>query len=165
MLNTLKDNPGSRAPRKRVGRGLGSGLGKTCGRGYKGQKSRSGVAIKGFEGGQNPIYRRLPKRGFRSKFDRSAQCAVNLEQLQILCDEKKIAKDGVVTLEFLKQIGLVKSGAKTLRILARGHLSAPLTVQADHFSAAARSAIESAKGTCHVASRDEDRGADRTPTS
>ncbi len=120
-LNDLKDNKGARHARKRKGRGIGSGLGKTAGRGHKGQKSRSGVAIKGFEGGQMPIYRRLPKRGFTNIF-RKTWAIVNLGSLQKAIDAEKIDASKTVTSELMQEAGLARSGLP-LRLLAKGKLT------------------------------------------
>lgn len=152
MLNTIKDNPGARSPRKRVGRGLGSGLGKTCGRGYKGQKSRSGVAINGFEGGQNPIYRRLPKRGFTSLADKSGIHLLNLGQLQAYIDTARIQSGDEVSLTYLQSRGLASPSSKTLRILADGTLTSPLVLKAHHISMSAKKAIEKCKGSYEILS-------------
>ena len=118
-LNELSDNPGARKPRTRVGRGIGSGKGKTSGRGTKGQKSRSGVAIKGFEGGQMPLYRRLPKRGFHNKFRKHFEI-VNLDSLQAALDDGRLAAKKPVDRAALNAIGLVRDNGNGLRLLARG---------------------------------------------
>ncbi|MFQ5958408.1 MAG: 50S ribosomal protein L15, partial [Alphaproteobacteria bacterium] len=120
-LNELSDNPGARKPAKRLGRGIGSGKGKTSGRGHKGQKSRSGVAIKGFEGGQMPLYRRLPKRGFKNRFRKYFE-VVNLDRLQAAIDDKKIEADKPVDREALVAAGLVRASRNGVRLLARGEI-------------------------------------------
>ncbi|HVT04202.1 MAG TPA: 50S ribosomal protein L15 [Thermoanaerobaculia bacterium] len=140
-LNNLKPKKGSRKPRKRVGRGPGSGNGKTAGRGEKGQKSRSGYTSKlGFEGGQMPLHRRLPKRGFTNIF-KTEYAVVNLADLD------RFDTDSVVDLAAMKAIGLVK-GRKRVKVLGNGEISKKLTVHADKFSKTAKSKIEAAGGTC-----------------
>ena len=140
-LNNLKPKKGSRKPRKRVGRGPGSGNGKTAGRGEKGQKSRSGYTSKlGFEGGQMPLHRRLPKRGFTNIF-KTEYAVVNLADLD------RFDTDSVVDLAAMKAIGLVK-GRKQVKVLGNGEISKKLTVHADKFSKTAKSKIEAAGGTC-----------------
>ena len=122
-LNQIADNVGSRKPRKRVGRGASSGLGKTSGKGQKGQKSRSGVAINGFEGGQMPIYRRLPKRGFTNIF-RKQYREINLGNLQTAIDAKKIDASKTVNIAALQAAGLIKTPKDGVRLLAKGDLNA-----------------------------------------
>ena len=116
-LNDLRDNPGARQGRVRVGRGIGSGLGKTAGRGQKGQKSRSGVAVKGFEGGQMPLHMRLPKRGFNNIFARD-YAEVNLGAIQKMIDAK-----GTLDHDALKAAGLARGGKDGVRLLAKGELT------------------------------------------
>ncbi|MGI9425872.1 MAG: 50S ribosomal protein L15 [Hyphomicrobiaceae bacterium] len=145
-LNELKDNEGATKRRVRVGRGIGSGVGKTGGRGLNGQKSRSGVAIKGFEGGQMPLYRRLPKRGF-SKWRRKNWNAVNVGALQLAIDASRIDASQPITLASLVEAGVVRRPKDGLRILGNGELSAKITLTADHVSESARSAIEKAGGS------------------
>ena len=118
-LNKIKDNIGSSKSRKRIGRGIGSGTGKTSGKGHKGQKARSGVAIKGFEGGQMPIHRRLPKRGFNNIF-RKEYVPINLGIIQKLINEKKISSDKPLDLETLLKVGLLKKKNSIIKILAKG---------------------------------------------
>ncbi len=137
-LNDLRDNKGARHARKRKGRGIGSGLGKTAGRGHKGQKSRSGVAIKGFEGGQMPIYRRLPKRGFTNIF-RKAWAVVNLGSLQRAIDAKKIDASKPITSEVMQLAGLARTGLP-LRLLAKGNLTSKNVVF--EVAASSKSALE-----------------------
>ena len=144
-LNELSDNPGARKPRTRVGRGIGSGKGKTSGRGTKGQKSRSGVSIKGFEGGQMPLYRRLPKRGFHNKFRKHFEI-VNLDSLQAALDDGRLAAKKPVDRAALNAIGLVRDNGNGLRLLARGVIKSALTIQVDGASKAAVAAIDKAGG-------------------
>lgn len=143
-LNELKSAEGSRqASRKRVGRGYGSGLGKNCGTGVKGQKSRTGGGVSiGFEGGQTPIYRRSPKRGF-SNFTAKEYAVVNVGDLESL-------KAGKVTLESLKEAGLVNGDYKILKVLGRGTVTKKFTVVANKFSESAKKAIEEAGGKTEV---------------
>ncbi|MCW8917052.1 MAG: 50S ribosomal protein L15 [Magnetovibrio sp.] len=144
-LNQISDNAGSTKDRKRVGRGIGSGTGKTAGRGVKGQKSRSGVSLLGFEGGQMPLYRRLPKRGFTNIF--AKQFAIyNLDDLQKFVDSKKIDVKAVVNAASLREAGLLKGRYDGIRILARGEIKAKLNIEAAGASKAAQEAIEKAGG-------------------
>lgn len=145
-LNEIADNPGATKNRKRIGRGIGSGKGKTGGRGVKGQKSRSGVAIKGFEGGQMPIYQRLPKRGFNN-INRKTFVPVNLGQLQEAIDAKKIDIKKAVTIELLQDAGLVNGVKDGVRLLATGELKSKVTIEVSGASAAAIAAVEKAGGT------------------
>ncbi len=139
-LHDLQPARGARRPRKRVGRGPGSGHGKTAGRGHKGQKSRSGYRRRaGFEGGQMPLHRRVPKRGFHNPF-RSGYRALNVERLN------RFAAGTVVTPELLEQEGLLKRGEEPVKILGNGELHVALTVRAHKFSAAAKEKIEAAGG-------------------
>ena len=148
-LNELKDNPGATKKRKRVGRGIGSGTGKTAGRGMKGQKSRSGVAINGFEGGQMPIYMRLPKRGF-NPLVRKDHAVVNLDRLQKAVDDKKLDAKKPVDEAALIAAGLVRRAGKGVRLLARGELTAKLTIHVNGASKAAIEAVEKAGGSVEI---------------
>ena len=144
-LNELRDNEGATKARKRVGRGIGSGKGKTAGRGHKGQKSRSGVAIKGFEGGQMPIHRRLPKRGFTNN-NRIELSIVNTGQLQQAIDDKRIKASDKLTEEFLVEKGLARANKNGVKLLAKGDLTAKLTIEVTRASKTAAEAIEKAGG-------------------
>jgi large subunit ribosomal protein L15 len=144
-LNELRDNPGATHKPKRVGRGPGSGLGKTGGRGIKGQKSRSGVAINGYEGGQMPLYQRLPKRGF-NKPNRKEFAIVNLGQIQQFIDAGKL-EAGDVTEETLVSSGLVRRRRDGVRLLGKGELTAAATITVTGASAGARAAVEKAGGS------------------
>ncbi len=146
-LNELRDNPGARLKSKRLGRGIGSGKGKTSGKGVKGQKAREGVAINGFEGGQMPIYRRLPKRGFKNPF-RKEYAPVNLGALEKAIEAGRIDPAQPVTEATLRAAGLVR-GAKVagVRLLATGAISRALTITVAGASAAAMAAIQAAGGT------------------
>ena len=143
-LNELKYNEGSRTSKRRICRGLGSGLGKNGGSGNKGQKSRSGGGVRpGFEGGQNPIYRRLPKRGF-TNFTRVEYDVVNVRDLN------KFENETVVTPTLLVEKGLIPSSYNNVKILGDGELNVKLTVKANKFSKSAEEAIKNAGGTVEV---------------
>ena len=151
-LNTLSDNKGARGTATRVGRGIGSGVGKTCGRGQKGQKSRSGGKVMpGFEGGQNPLYRRLPIRGFNNFNFRKTFVTVNLSQLQKMVDDKRLDGKKTVNLELLKEIGFTKKEHDGLKILGSGEISAKLTIETQAISKSAQEKIEKAGGKVTVA--------------
>ncbi len=144
-LNELRDNAGAHKVRKRVGRGIGSGTGKTGGRGHKGQKSRSGVSLLGFEGGQMPLYRRLPKRGFHNPFSKKF-VEINLGVLQSAVDAGKLDAKQTVNVETLKAAGLMKKPFDGVKLLAKGELKAKLTIEAAKASKAASAAVEKAGG-------------------
>ena len=145
-LNELSDRPGATHARKRVGRGIGSGKGKTAGRGHKGQRSRAGGGtMPGFEGGQMPLYRRLPKRGFTNIFRKRYQ-VVNIGRLQAAVDAGKLDVKETVTIESLVAAGVLSKPRDGLRLLAKGELTAKLTIAAAGASAAAISAVEKAGG-------------------
>jgi len=148
-LHELRDNPGATKTKKRIARGPGSGKGKTAGRGIKGQKSRSGVAIKGFEGGQMPIYQRLPKRGF-TKPNRKQYAVVNLGMIQKFVDAKKIDAKNPVTEDVLIEAGLVRRKLDGVRILAKGELSTKLSIEVTGASKSAIEAVEKAGGSLTV---------------
>ena len=150
-LNELRDNPGATKKRKRVGRGPGSGMGKTGGRGIKGQKSRSGVAINGYEGGQMPLYQRLPKRGF-NKPNRKAFAVVNLGLIQKFIDDKKIDAKKDITEDVLVESGLVRRKKDGVRVLAKGEFSAKATISVTGASKSAVAAVEKAGGSLTVTS-------------
>ena len=148
-LNELRDNDGARYKAKRVGRGIGSGKGKTAGSGVKGQSSRTGVAINGFEGGQMPIYRRLPKRGFHVPFPKEFS-EINIGRIQKAIDEKRLDVTKTITAEILQAAGLIGKIYDGLRLLARGELSAKVTNEVVGASAAAIAAVEKAGGSVTV---------------
>ena len=148
-LNELKDRPGAREARKRVGRGIGSGLGKTAGRGHKGQKARSGVTTAGFEGGQMPIYRRLPKRGF-NKPNRDRFNEVNVGRIQSAIDAGKLDAGQPVTPEALLAAGVITRAFDGVRLLGQGQLKAKVTFQVHHASKSALAAVEKAGGSVTV---------------
>lgn len=144
-LNTIKDNDGARHSAMRVGRGIGSGKGKTCGRGVKGQKSRTGVAIKGFEGGQMPLYRRLPKRGFTSIFKKQYS-TINVGQLQAAVEKGTLSKGAELDYNDLVDAGLIKKARHGLRLLGAGELKTPLTLTVAGASATAIKQVDAAGG-------------------
>jgi len=148
-LHELQDNPGATKRRKRIGRGPGSGMGKTGGRGIKGQKSRSGVAIKGFEGGQMPLYQRLPKRGF-TKPNRKSYAVVNLGLIQKFIDDKKIDASVAITEDVLVASGLVRRKLDGIRVLAKGDISAKVTLEVTGASRSAIETVEKAGGSLTV---------------
>lgn len=147
-LNELKDNEGANKPRMRVGRGIGSGKGKTAGRGVKGQTSRSGVAIAGFEGGQMPLHRRLPKRGFKNIFALDLN-EISLTKVQAAVDAKKLDAKAPVTVEALVAAGLLRRPLDGVRVLG-GEIKAALTFEVVGASAPAVAAIEAAGGKITV---------------
>lgn len=149
-LNQLSDNAGARKDAKRVGRGIGSGTGKTAGSGHKGQKARSGVAIKGFEGGQMPLHRRLPKRGFNNIF-RKNFVAVNIGRLQAAIDAGKLDAKAEINAEALKASGVVTNPRDGIRLLASGELKTKVTIAVAGASKAAIAAVEKAGGSVTVA--------------
>lgn len=143
-MHELRPAPGSKQERRRVGRGIGSGLGKTAGRGHKGQKARSGGGVRrGFEGGQMPLVRRIPKRGFTNEL-RKEMAVVNVKDLN------RFEEGEVVTPERLKEVGLVKKINHGVKVLGDGELTKRLTVKAHRFSEAARQKIEAAGGQVEV---------------
>jgi large subunit ribosomal protein L15 len=148
-LNQLQDNPGARKSRMRVGRGIGCGKGKTCGRGYKGQTSRSGVAIKGFEGGQMPIHRRLPKRGFnnhtRIEFD-----VLTLRDIQVMLDNNSLDAKQPITTALLKEKGLLAKTSEGVKLLVKGELKNKVTIEFERASKAAIAAVEKLGGSVSV---------------
>ncbi|MCG2840789.1 50S ribosomal protein L15 [Sandaracinobacter sp. RS1-74] len=145
-LNEINDNPGARKDRVRVGRGIGSGVGKTGGRGQKGQKSRSGVAIKGFEGGQMPLHMRLPKRGF-NKPNRREYSEVNIGALQRAVDEGRLDVAVAVDVAALQAAGLVTQPKDGVRLLGKGELKAKLDLHVAGVTKTAQAAVEAAGGT------------------
>jgi large subunit ribosomal protein L15 len=145
-LNELRDNAGARPKSKRLGRGIGSGKGKTSGKGVKGQKAREGVSLNGFEGGQLPIYRRLPKRGFRNIF-RKVYAPLNLDVLESAVESGKLDPAQTITEASLRAAGLIGTGkVDGVRLLARGEVTRALTVSVSGASVAAVAAIEKAGG-------------------
>jgi large subunit ribosomal protein L15 len=145
-LNDLRDNAGARLKSKRLGRGIGSGKGKTSGKGVKGQKAREGVALNGFEGGQLPIYRRLPKRGFHNLF-RKVYAPVNLGKLDAAIAEGKLDGSQPITEAVLIAAGLCRGDKDGIRLLANGEIKRALTITVSGASAAAKAAVEQMGGT------------------
>ena len=148
-LSDIADNAGSRKKRMRVGRGIGSGKGKTSGRGGKGQTARSGVRIKGFEGGQMPMHRRLPKRGFNNIF-RLEFAEINLDRLQDAIDAKKIDAKDTVTVESLVKAGVIRRAKSGLRLLGRGEIKAKVNFEVFGASKSAMAAVEEAGGSVKI---------------
>jgi large subunit ribosomal protein L15 len=148
-LSDIADNSGARKKRMRVGRGIGSGKGKTAGRGGKGQTARSGVRIKGFEGGQMPLHRRLPKRGFNNVF-RLDFAEINLDRLQEAIDAKLVDVGSVVNAESLVKTGVLRRAKDGLRLLGRGELKSKLNIEVHGASKSAIAAVEKAGGTVKI---------------
>ena len=148
-LNELRDNPGARKSRMRVGRGTSSGKGKTAGRGVKGQTSRSGVAIKGFEGGQMPLHMRLPKRGFNVPNPKKLN-AVNLGRLQVAVEAGKLKKGATVSAASLVEAGIIRRELDGVRILAKGALTEKLDFEVAGMSKAAQDAVEKLGGKVNI---------------
>jgi len=153
-LNELSDNQGATHSRKRLGRGIGSGSGKTAGRGVKGQKARSGVAINGFEGGQMPLYRRLPKRGFKNPNAKDFN-TVSLGRVQAAIDAKKLDAKETVTAEALIKAGVIRRAKDGVRLLADGDLKAKLSFDLAGASKAAIEKVEKAGGSVKVPAKAE----------
>ncbi len=148
-LNELHDNPGATKKRKRVARGPGSGMGKTAGRGIKGQKSRSGVAVNAYEGGQMPLYQRLPKRGF-NKPNQKHFAVVNLGLIQKFIDAKKIDIKDAITEDVLVSCGLVRRKLDGVRVLAKGEITSKVTIAVTGASKGAVDAVAAAGGSLSV---------------
>jgi large subunit ribosomal protein L15 len=145
-LNELRDRPGATKPKKRLGRGPGSGLGKTSGRGMKGQKSRSGVAIKGFEGGQMPLHRRLPKRGFNNIFSKDFN-EVNVGRVQSAIDAGKLDAKKTITVEALLAAGIIRRARDGVRLLGKGELKTKIAFELTGASSGAVKIVEASGGT------------------
>lgn len=160
-LSEIADNTGSRKKRMRVGRGIGSGKGKTSGRGGKGQTARSGVRIKGFEGGQMPLHRRLPKRGFNNVF-RLEFAEINLDRLQQAIDAKLLDADAVINAESLVKSRVLKNAKDGVRLLGRGEIKAKVSIEVHGASKSAIAAVEKAGGAVKIlapAKREEGKAA------
>lgn len=151
-LNEIRDNPGARRKRTIVGRGIGSGLGKTSGRGGKGQTARSGVRLKGFQGGQMPLSRRLPKRGFHNIF-RKNYAVINLDVLDYNVQNGFLSASEPITLDALKKSGLVKGSYDGFRVLGRGTLKTKLHLHSHGITKTAKEAVESLGGTITLLSK------------
>ena len=145
-LNSIRDNVGANQERKRIGRGIGSGTGKTSGKGHKGQKARSGVAIKGFEGGQMPIHRRLPKRGFNN-INRVPNVELNIEKIDKLIDTKVIDPKKVINHKTLMEIGLVKSENSKIKLLGKCEIKNKINIEVTSTSSAAKEMVEKIGGS------------------
>src|SRR5437870_3123612 len=156
-LSDIADNAGSRKKRMRVGRGIGSGKGKQAGRGGKGQTARSGVRIKGFEGGQMPLHRRLPKRGFNNIF-RLDFAEINLDRLQQAIDSKLVDVKETVTAESLVKTGVLRRAKDGLRLLGRGEIKAKLNIEVHGASKSAAAAVEKAGRTVNTLAPDNEEG-------
>jgi large subunit ribosomal protein L15 len=148
-LSDIADNAGSRKKRMRVGRGIGSGKGKTSGRGGKGQTARSGVRIKGFEGGQMPMHRRLPKRGFNNVF-RVEYAEINLDRLQEAIDAKALDAGSIINAESLVKAGVLRRSKAGVRLLGRGEIKAKVNVEVHGASKSAIAAVEKAGGSVKI---------------
>ena len=148
-LNQIADNAGSRKKRMRIGRGIGSGMGKTGGRGGKGQTARTGVRIKGFEGGQMPLHRRLPKRGFNNIF-RLEFVEINLDRLQQAIDAKQLDPSGTITAETLVKSRVLRRAKDGVRLLGRGEIKASINIEVHGASKSAIAAVEKAGGTVKI---------------
>lgn len=144
-LNQIKDNPGARKKRMRIGRGIGSGKGKTAGRGHKGQKSRTGVRMNGFEGGQTPLHRRLPKRGFNNIF-RGLFAEINIGALEDAIMNKRLNPKDTITAQTLVDSGLIRRAYDGLRLLGKGTITKAITIEVVGASQAAIAAVEKAGG-------------------
>ena len=148
-MNILNNKVRVKTPKKRLGRGIGSGKGKTSGRGIKGQKSRSGVAIKSFEGGQMPLYRRLPKRGF-NPLSKPKVAKINLDQLQNFLDKNRINASSQINLEILKKNKIINKSYQKFKILSNGLLTTKINIEADFSSLSAKEKIEKIGGVLKV---------------
>ena len=149
-LNELRDNQGARKRRMRVGRGIGSGKGKTAGRGQKGQKSRTGVSVARFEGGQMPLYRRLPKRGFNNAVFRKTYALVNLGRLQQAIERGRVDPGAPIDADALRRAGLIDKTLDGVRLLAKGELKTKVTIAVTGASAAAVKAVEALGGQVSI---------------
>ena len=151
-MNILSNNTKVKRSKKRLGRGIGSGKGKTSGRGVKGQKSRSGVAIKSFEGGQMPLYRRLPKRGF-NPINKKKIAKINLDQLQDFVDKKKIDPSNLINLESLKKNNIINKSYLKFKVLGNGKLTSKIDIEVDYSSISAKEKIENLGGILKIKNR------------
>jgi large subunit ribosomal protein L15 len=148
-MNILNNTVKVKSNKKRLGRGIGSGKGKTSGRGVKGQKSRSGVAIKSFEGGQMPLYRRLPKRGF-NPINKNKVAKINLDQIQRFVDKQRIDLSNLINLETLKKNNIINKSYLKFKILGNGKLSSKINIEADFSSTSAKEKIEEIGGVLKI---------------
>ena len=155
-LNKLNDNNGATSSRKRIGRGTGSGIGKTSGKGHKGQKSRSGVSINGFEGGQMPIHRRLPKRGFK-KYNRKVYRILNLGEIQKLIDNGKIDHSKEIDNSSLLSSGIFANIKDGIRILARGEIKSKVNIKVNGASKTAVEQVKKAGGNITIFNKEDNK--------
>lgn len=154
LLNQIVDNKGAIKPKKRVGRGIGSGLGKTSGHGQKGQRARTGVSLNGFEGGQMPLHRRLPKKGFKSHFVKE-HAIINLGRIQLALGSGKLSLKDKITYEILAEAGLVRKGyTKGVRLLATGPFSSKIEIEVSSCSQNAKNFVEKLGGKISVVSQE-----------
>jgi large subunit ribosomal protein L15 len=153
-LNEIRDNPGARKRRMIVGRGIGSGKGKTCGRGVKGQKARTGVALKGFEGGQMPLHRRLPKRGFKNIFS-TQYSVINVGRLQSAIADGQLDASKEITGEMLIKLGLAKTARDGVRLLGKGSISTKISITVAGASQTAIDAVTKAGGKVTLTVKEE----------
>ena len=149
MMITLNTTSKVISKKMRVGRGIGSGKGKTSGRGVKGQKSRSGVAIKSFEGGQMPLYRRLPKRGF-NPIDKIKVAKINLEKIQTFIEKKTISSSDTIDVKLLKKLKIINKNSRKLKILATGEIKVKINIEADLISKSAKEKLEKIGGSIQI---------------
>lgn len=162
-LNEVRDNPGARHYEKRLGRGIGSGLGKTSGKGHKGQKARAGVSLHAFEGGQMPLHRRLPKRGFTNIFAKDF-AEVNLDKLQQAVDAGRLDSSKPVDAEAVRNAGIVKQTHDGVKVLGRGELKAKLDLQVAGATKSAKAAVEKAGGSVTIVGAEKAAQADAKKT-
>lgn len=148
-LNQIKDNARARSEKKRLGRGIGSGLGKTSGRGGKGQTARSGVSLNGFEGGQNPIYRRLPKRGFVN-IHAVPFFELTFKKIETLLKSNKISKDGVINEELLRTLRIMRPLHQGISLIATGELSTPMNIEVNRASKKVQEIVKNLGGTLTI---------------
>ena len=148
-LNDIRDNKDAVKDRKRIGRGIGSGTGKTSGQGHKGQKARSGVAIKGFEGGQMPIHRRLPKRGFKN-IHRIEVSEINFDKIEKLISEKKIDPSKIIDAKKLLDLGIIKKINEKIKLLAKGELKNKINIEVTASSKTAKESVEKNGGVIKI---------------
>ncbi len=152
-MTNLNSTSQVKIKKMRVGRGIGSGKGKTSGRGVKGQKSRSGVAIKSFEGGQMPLYRRLPKRGF-NPLKKEKIAIINLDKIQNLIETKKLNKDSLINIELLKKIKIISKSIHKIKVLGSGEIKDKINLSVDFISKSAKEKLEKAGGTISLKQKD-----------
>ena len=148
-LNEIRDNNNATKEKKRIGRGIGSGTGKTSGKGHKGQKARSGVSIKGFEGGQMAIHRRLPKRGF-TNINRIPYTVLNFNRIENLINDKKIDPNKIINSQTLLDLGIVKTLKSKIKLLAKGEIKTKINIEVDAASASAKDFVEKLGGSITI---------------